>query len=126
MQIPAATCERALPSLFSLAYREKYPLPCLVLLDLKLPHVMGMDVLAWIRNQPAWKTLPVLVLTSSALQSDVDQAYQLGANAFVVKPSGIYQLAELIRLIRDFWLGANQFPSLENEEPNVLADPAGR
>ncbi|HZV34142.1 MAG TPA: response regulator [Verrucomicrobiae bacterium] len=94
------------------ADRKIHPFPCLVLLDLKLPRLRGLDVLAWIRSQESCKTLPVLVLTSSALQSDVDQAYQLGANAFLVKPSDIHELDNLVRLIRDFWLRANHFPRM--------------
>lgn len=97
------------------ADRKIHPFPCLVLLDLKLPRFRGLDVLAWIRSQETCKSLPVLMLTSSALQSDVDQAYQLGANAFLVKPSDIYELDNLVRLIRDFWLRANHFPSMHND-----------
>src|SRR5437899_12415537 len=66
--------------------REKYPLPCLVLLDLKLPYVMGLDVLKWIRAQPG-PVLPVIMLTASAEETDVATAYRLGANAFLTKPS---------------------------------------
>lgn len=89
--------------------REQFPLPCMVLLDLKLPYIMGMEVLAWIRAQSCFKTLPVIILSTSALGSDVDQAYQLGANAYLVKPSDVAQLTEIVRLIRDFWLCANHF-----------------
>lgn len=103
------------------ADRKTHPFPCLVLLDLKMPRMRGMDVLAWIRGQEAFKCLPVLVLTSSALQSDVDQAYQLGANAFLVKPSDIHELDNLVRLIRDFWLRANQFPRVNGAD---CAEPA--
>ncbi|HZQ45776.1 MAG TPA: response regulator, partial [Verrucomicrobiae bacterium] len=92
--------------------REQFPLPCLVLLDLKLPHVMGLDVLAWIRTQSPFETLPVLILSTSSLGSDIDQAYRLGANAYLVKPADVAKLAELVRLIRDFWLGANHFSRL--------------
>lgn len=97
------------------ADRQKYPLPCLVLLDLKLPYLMGMDVLTWIRSQSHLRGLPVIILTSSALQRDIDEAYQLGANAFLVKPSDIFQLGEMVRLIRDFWLQANQLPRIEGD-----------
>ncbi len=90
--------------------RDEHPLPCLVLLDLKLPRVMGLDVLTWIRAQPSLKTLPVIVLSTSALGNDVEQAYALGANAFLVKPADVAQLADLVRSLRDFWLGANRFP----------------
>jgi CheY-like chemotaxis protein len=90
--------------------RKAFPLPCLVILDLKLPYLMGMDVLKWIRGQATLRGLPVLVLTTSALQSDIDEAYQLGANAFMVKPPSGLQLGDLVRPIRDYWLVLNLFP----------------
>src|SRR5205823_4353145 len=66
--------------------REQFPLPCLVLLDLKLPYVMGLDVLKWIRQQIGME-LVVVVLTASAEHADIKAAYRLGANAFLTKPS---------------------------------------
>jgi len=97
--------------------REKFPLPCLVLMDLKLPYIMGLDVLKWIRNQPLLKTLPVVVFSSSNVQSDIHEAYRLGANSFLVKPSNVEQLDDLVRLIRDFWLTANYLPVLPINAP---------
>src|SRR5437764_14452402 len=68
------------------ADREQFPVPDLVLLDLKLPYVMGLDVLKWIREQP--NTAPVvIILTASAEDEDIASAYRLGANAFLTKPS---------------------------------------
>ena len=61
------------------ADREKFPFPCLVLLDLKLPFVMGLEVLRWIRKQPG-RALPVVILTASAEDADIATAYSLGAN----------------------------------------------
>src|SRR5437763_14960 len=58
--------------------RGSFPLPCLVLMDLKLPRLSGHEVLKWIRNQPNFRTLPVLVFTSSNADSDIETAYQLG------------------------------------------------
>src|SRR6185369_15415772 len=68
------------------ADREQFPLPALILLDLKLPLVMGLDVLKWIR-QEAGLTVPIVLLTASAQESDIAAAYCLGANGFLVKPS---------------------------------------
>src|ERR1044071_1784775 len=68
------------------ADREQFPFPCLVLLDLKLPYVMGLDVLRWIRER-SWKALPVVMLTASGEDVDIATAYRLGANAFLTKPS---------------------------------------
>src|SRR2546430_8372545 len=60
------------------ADRRAHPLPCLVLLDLKLPYVTGLELLQWMRQQPALKTLPVVVLTASPNDDDIGQAYLLG------------------------------------------------
>src|SRR5687767_8215633 len=64
--------------------RAKFPLPTLVLLDLKLPHVMGLDVLKWMRAQPELRHIIVLVFTSSQLSPDVSKAYFFGANSYLV------------------------------------------
>ena len=85
--------------------RAEYPMPCLILLDLKLPRVMGLDVLHRIRQQP--KYIPVIVVTSSKYPTDIEQAYRLGANAYLVKPSGPNQLIETVQSIKDFWLNQN-------------------
>jgi len=89
------------------ADRAQFPLPTLILLDLKLPLVMGMEVLKWIRAQPELQTIIVIIFTSSHLPSDVEKAYRLGANSFLVKPSDPEKLQELLVLIKDFWLGVN-------------------
>src|SRR5882724_11196821 len=64
------------------ADREKFPLPCLVLLDLKLPFVMGLDVLKWIRQRPELSPV-VIILSSSQQNADISTAYRLGANAYL-------------------------------------------
>ena len=66
--------------------RTRYPFPALVLLDVKMPVMDGFAVLRWIRRQPAFASLPVVVLTGSSDIHDADTAYQLGANSFLVKP----------------------------------------
>jgi CheY-like chemotaxis protein len=91
------------------ADRKRFPLPCLVLLDLKLPHVMGLDVLKWIRRQAGVPPI-VILLTASAEDSDIVTAYQLGANAFLTKPSKAGELEEMVTAIKDFWLTHNTFP----------------
>lgn len=88
------------------ANREEFPLPQLVLLDLKLPYIMGLDILKWIRNNPVLK-FPILVLTSSRNEADITQAYHLGANAYLVKPNANADLVELVRSISAFWLTHN-------------------
>jgi CheY-like chemotaxis protein len=91
------------------ADREQFPLPCLVLLDLKLPHVMGLNVLKWIRQQPG-APLVVVMLTASGEDADVATAYRLGANAFLTKPSKASKLEEMARAIKEFWLTHNTLP----------------
>src|SRR5437899_6823838 len=68
------------------AERQRFPLPFLVLLDLKMPGTDGFDVLQWTRAQPELRRLLIVVLTSSNLQADVDRAYYIGAKSYLVKP----------------------------------------
>ena len=88
---------------------EKSPLPCLVLLDLKLPYVMGLDVLKWIRQQPG-PALPVVVLTASGQDADIAASYRLGVNAYLIKPSEASKLEEMMKALKDFWLTHNTLP----------------
>ena len=98
------------------ANREEFPLPWLVLLDLKMPRVNGFEVLRWIRAQPSLSRLIVLVLTSSEYVKDVDEAYKLGANSFLVKPMDFENAVQMGELIGRYWIGFNRFP--ENERPS--------
>lgn len=91
------------------ADREKFPLPCLVLLDLKLPYVTGLGVLEWIRRQRGMP-LVVIMLTSSAERADIATAYRLGANAFLTKPCELSRLKAMAKAIKDFWLSHNTLP----------------
>ncbi len=91
--------------------RQRYPLPSLLLLDLKMPRKTGFEVLSWIREHPRLKRLPVFVFTSSKHQEDVDRAYELGANAYLVKPVGFDRLVEELKALQ-FWFGLNEKPLL--------------
>ena len=84
--------------------RAAYPMPRLVLLDLSLLHLSGFDVLRWIRQQAALVNLLVVVLTSSDHSSDIQRAYELGANSFLTKPSDPSKLTELVRDLLNHWL----------------------
>ena len=86
------------------ANRDEYPLPVLVLLDLKLPRKDGFEVLAWIRRQPGLRALPVVVLTSSSEIRDVNRAYSLGANSFFVKELDFQGTVDLGKLLQIYWL----------------------
>jgi CheY-like chemotaxis protein len=96
------------------ADRMRHPLPVLLLLDLKLPRRSGLEVLAWIRQQPGLKRLPVVVLTSSEENSDINRAYDLGANSYLVKPVNFDALLEMIKGLGLYWLVLNEDPELEN------------
>ncbi len=91
------------------ADRQAYPLPVLILLDLKLPVRDGHEVLAWIREKKKFKKLPVIVLTTSNEQVDVEKAYDLGANSYLVKPSGPAELLTMVKALKEYWLGMNVF-----------------
>ncbi len=92
------------------AERRLYPLPGVVLLDLKMPMKGGFEVLQWIRSQPNLKYLPVIIFTASKQDVDVKHAYDLGANAYVVKPNNMAGLVEAIRIIKAFWITFNETP----------------
>lgn len=79
--------------------RHKYPMPQLILLDLKMPRVSGFDVLAWLRADDKLKQLPVVVLTSSNHDADIKRAYDLGAKSYLVKPVGFEALVELVKTL---------------------------
>jgi CheY-like chemotaxis protein len=92
--------------------RAKYPLPVLVLLDLKLPRRTGLEVLEWVKERPGLKKIPIVVLTSSKNDSDVDRAYELGANSYLVKPVSFETLLELVKSLELYWLVLNERPKV--------------
>jgi CheY-like chemotaxis protein len=94
--------------------RGAFPLPKLVLLDLKMPRLNGFDVIGWMRRHYPWKLTPIIILSSSALPQDVNRAYELGANAYMVKPADYRALERLFRTIADFW-NAGETPTNELE-----------
>ena len=102
--------------------RRQFPLPDLFLLDLKMPGTNGLDVLAWLRKQPAFHALRVVVLTSSKQIHDVSQAFLLGANLFLVKPTDFQDFVELSKGLHTYWLrNGNSFvgPPLEKQKAKI-------
>ncbi len=93
------------------ANRERYPFPFLLLLDLKMPATDGFEVLQWLRGEPEMRRLLVVVLTSSNLQADVDRAYELGANSYLVKPVEFDEMVNLIRRFEAYWTEINRTPT---------------
>ena len=94
------------------ADRDSHPLPVLMLMDLKMPRKSGLEVLEWLRQQPGLKRLPVVVLTSSNQSPDVNRAYDLGANSYLVKPAGFDSLLDLVKSLDVYWLILNEKPEL--------------
>jgi CheY-like chemotaxis protein len=89
------------------ADRDDEARPALILLDLKLHRLSGLDVLEALGRKPQGRQVPVVVLTTSEMPSDIQRAYELGAHAFVRKPMGFPALVELVEAIQAFWLSFN-------------------
>ncbi len=94
------------------ADRQRYPIPALVLLDLKLPRRSGLEVLAWVRQHEGLKRLPIVVLTSSRDEGDINKAYDLGANSYLVKPVAFDELLRLVCSVEGYWLMLNERPDV--------------
>ena len=95
----------------SYVYRAVESSPRVVLLDLKLPLVSGLEVLRAIKSDPRTHTIPVVVLSSSREEVDVCESYQLGANSYIVKPVRSEQLTETVGELAKYWLALNQAPA---------------
>jgi len=85
-------------------------LPVLFLLDINMPRCNGLEVLERMRDTPLYHAIPVIIFSSSNHPSDVERAYRLGANAYLVKPTSTEQRNEMIRVVQAFWLQLNQAP----------------
>jgi len=96
--------------------RRVHPFPSLILLDLKLPRMSGFELLQWIREHEEISRTPVVMFTSSREKSDIDQAYRLGANAYLLKSVDHDHLVETLRRLRAFWLELNLHPSEPSRE----------
>lgn len=92
--------------------REKYPLPAVVLLDLKMPRKSGLEVLQWVRSNEKVRRLIVIIFTSSKHDEDVNKAYDIGANSYLVKPVGFDMLVEVAKMIQQYWINTNERPQL--------------
>ena len=90
--------------------RKTYPLPSVIFLDLKLPQVNGLAILKWIREEPSLPSMLVMILTASSLDEDIERAYRLGANSYVVKPSSRDKLVEVLKDFNNWWFKHNEPP----------------
>jgi CheY-like chemotaxis protein len=85
------------------ADRETYPFPRIVITDLKMPRRTGLELLDWLQQHPECKVLPTVLMSGSALPSDVRKAYGLGAKSYFAKPSSLEELTELMKVLNDYW-----------------------
>jgi CheY-like chemotaxis protein len=95
--------------------------PAVVLLDLKMPKVDGLEVLRQIRSDPQFNLIPVVVMTSSREEQDVVRSYELGANAYVVKPVKFNEFVDAVKQVGAFWALINQPPEVQ---AGVKPDPS--
>jgi CheY-like chemotaxis protein len=110
---PFAVCrdgEEAVRYIDAHASFDDPELPLLVLLDLRLPRIDGIDVLRHARLHPIWQRVPFIVLTTSSQNSDIDAAYELGVNSYIVKPVDFLAFSEVIKRIEVYWILTNQPP----------------
>src|SRR5947209_4971065 len=98
------------------ANRAEYPLPTLLLLDLKMPRKNGFEVLEWVRSEPNLRALRVIVLTSSTEIRDVNRAYQLGANSFLVKPGDFDNFCSLVESLEFYWIRTDHPPQIARRD----------
>ncbi len=98
----------------ALAFLERWemgdPLPILILLDLKLPKISGLEVLSRLKSHPSFSTIPVVVLTTSNEESDIQTAYQSGANSYIVKPVDFDNFMQAVAQIQYYWFQLNVLP----------------
>lgn len=85
-------------------YSNRSPsIPAAILLDIKMPKINGIEVLKVIRSKPEWAEVPVIMMTSSEMQRDIETCYQLGANAYVVKPIDFEKFVGMVKSLSQFW-----------------------
>lgn len=85
--------------------------PLVVMLDLKMPKVDGLEVLKQVKSNPVLKTIPIVILTSSRVEQDIIESYNLGVNAYVVKPVAFEKFLEVVKRISLFWILTNEYPA---------------
>lgn len=87
--------------------RDRFTLPSLLIVDMKMPRTSGLEFIDWLKKQPRLARIPCVVLSSSRQDSDVNRAYDLGVNSYLVKPNSFGKLVELIRVLGAYWFSCN-------------------
>src|SRR5882724_5554953 len=107
-----------------LAKLSQKPCPSLLLLDLKLPRKSGLEVLSWMRSQPDLKRLPVVMLSSSNQPEEINSAYDLGANSYLVKPGSMDEFVQLAKAVETYWVQSNTEPGPVRAQLSVVGRSA--
>lgn len=105
------------------ANRAEFPLPDLLLLDLKMPRKNGFEVLEWIQNEPALSRLRTVVLTTSEDIYEINRAYALGAASFLTKPLNFSEFKDTIQAVHTYWLAVNKPPGIARPERPPIFNP---
>lgn len=108
----------AIDAMDALAHASATEMPHLILCDIQMPRMDGFEFLQWLRTS-RWKAMPIALFSNSNVQSDIDRAYALGANAFHVKSSTTEQLVHCVDIIACFWGGVARLPSLGTSRPQL-------
>ncbi len=103
------------------ADRSTFPMPSLLLLDLKMPGVDGFQVLGRVRKDPMLRRLPVIVFSSSVAQGDVDRAHEMGANGYCVKPCGDEGYEGIVEGLEKYWLRQHHYPIIPDDRAMGVA-----
>jgi CheY-like chemotaxis protein len=100
------------------ADRVKYPFPEVLLVDLKMPRMTGLELLKWISEHPEFRIIPTIVMTSSRQELDIEHAYRLGANTYLTKPIAFDQLAQMVKLTHEYWAMSAK-PKPKHQKPRL-------
>jgi CheY-like chemotaxis protein len=92
------------------ANRRGHPYPSVIVIDLKMPRVNGLEVLRWLHDHPECPAIPTIVFSASRMDQDVQEAYRLGASSYFVKPTGFQELLELVKIMYSYWERAERPP----------------
>ena len=93
------------------ADRTRFPFPTVIFLDIKMPRTNGFQVLTWLKDNEAFKLIPVVMISSSQMQEDIDRSYALGASTYLVKPADVAELQKLFKVTGEFYCEHVEKPS---------------
>lgn len=92
-------------------WNEGHPLPAMILLDIKLPRINGLEVLRQLKSHPRFAYIPVIMMTTSREDGDIEHAYELGANSYIIKPVNFERFIEVAKTVEQYWCLLNERPN---------------